>query len=495
MKQWWKQILMGCMVFFLVLPVVPSRGQAAEVPEELNQLYAQSAVLMDADSGRILFEKNGQEVRAMASTTKIMTLIVTLENADLEGLVTISEYAAGMPDVQLNARKGEQYRLEDLLCSLMLESHNDSAAAIAEHVAWELRQEKLGRDQGTAAFEQENPETGRTEAGDQGTAAAEQENPEAGRAEAAKAGEQKRAGAESRSKEESRELIREFASLMNDKARDIGCYKTHFVTPNGLDGEDEKGPHSTTAEDLARILRYCITQSPKREEFLEITRRPSHAFRDVGGSRSFSVQNHNAFLQMMDGALTGKTGFTNQAGYCYVGALRRDGKTYIAALLACGWPNHKSYKWSDMRKLMNYGLENYTYHSFMEVEPDVDSFAPIPVTGGRGEEIGQAVYTRVKRAKAGKNNEENPAGGTEESGSQDREGILLKEEESIQVECQVEERLDAPVEEGTQVGLIRYLVDGQVYKTELLVAGDTVYGIDFSWCAWRVWELFLLPGP
>ena len=460
MKQWWKQILMGCMVLFLVLPVVPSRGQETEAPEELNQLYAQSAVLMDADSGRILFEKNGQEVRPMASTTKIMTLIVTLENADLDGIVTISEYAAGMPDVQLNARKGERYRLEDLLCSLMLESHNDSAAAIAEHVAFELRREKMPDE------------------------------------------ETKNDSAAERSKEESRELIREFASLMNDKARDIGCYHTHFVTPNGLDGEDEKGPHSTTAEDLARILRYCITQSPKREAFLEITRRPSHTFSDQSKSRSFSVQNHNAFLQMMEGALTGKTGFTNQAGYCYVGALSREGKTYIAALLACGWPNHKSYKWSDMRKLMNYGLDHYTYHTFQEVRPNVEAIKSIPVTGGRGEEIGEAVYTRVEWAGAESSRKmESQAGdeGSQELQSQagvksSQDGILLGEDEQIQVECQVKDRLEAPVEKGTPVGSVRYLVKGEVFKTELLVAGDTVYGIDFPWCARQVWELFLTKG-
>ena len=105
-----------------------------EIPSELRQLYAQSAVLMDADSGRVLFEKNGYEQKPMASTTKIMTLIVTLENANLDEIVTVSQYAAGMPDVQLGIRKDEQYRLGDLLYSLMLESHNDSAVAIAEHV-------------------------------------------------------------------------------------------------------------------------------------------------------------------------------------------------------------------------------------------------------------------------------------------------------------------------------------------------------------------------
>ena len=70
---------------------------------------------------------------------------------------------------------------------------------------------------------------------------------------------------------------------------------------------------------------------------------------------------------MMDGALSGKTGFTGTAGYCYVGALERDGKSYIVALLACGWPNNKTYKWSDTKKLMNYGLRQFEWHSLNEV--------------------------------------------------------------------------------------------------------------------------------
>ena len=64
---------------------------------------------------------------------------------------------------------------------------------------------------------------------------------------------------------------------------------------------------------------------------------------------------------MMEGALTGKTGFTADAGYCYVGALSQDDRTFIVALLGCGWPGHKNYKWEDTRKLMEYGLANYAY--------------------------------------------------------------------------------------------------------------------------------------
>ena len=81
---------------------------------------------------------------------------------------------------------------------------------------------------------------------------------------------------------------------------------------------------------------------------------------------------------MMEGALTGKTGFTAKAGYCYVGAVEQDGELYIAALLACGWPNNKTYKWSDMRTLVNYGLENYEYRDVWR-EPELTE---IPVEDG-----------------------------------------------------------------------------------------------------------------
>ena len=79
-------------------------GCAYVYAEEI-MLYAKSAVLMDADSGRVLYERNGYEQMAMASTTKIMTLIVALENANLDDTVAVSAYAASMPDVQLNIRR------------------------------------------------------------------------------------------------------------------------------------------------------------------------------------------------------------------------------------------------------------------------------------------------------------------------------------------------------------------------------------------------------
>lgn len=115
-----------------------SSNERQVVRDELKQLYALSTVLMDADSGRILFSKNGQEERAMASTTKIMTCILALESGIIDSenqIVTVSDQAATQPKVHLGMVAGERFYLKDLLYSLMLESHNDSGVAIAEAVA------------------------------------------------------------------------------------------------------------------------------------------------------------------------------------------------------------------------------------------------------------------------------------------------------------------------------------------------------------------------
>ena len=125
-------ILICCMVFSGTWgsTVMVVRAES----EEPDNLYAQSAVLMDADSGRILFSKNGQQEKAMASTTKIMTCILALEYGKLDSEMTVSAYAASQPKVHLGAYKGETFYLRDLLYSLMLESHNDAAVIIAENI-------------------------------------------------------------------------------------------------------------------------------------------------------------------------------------------------------------------------------------------------------------------------------------------------------------------------------------------------------------------------
>lgn len=101
---------------------------------DLN-LYAKSYALIDGNSGRLLIGENVNNKMAMASTTKIMTCMIALENADLDKICTVSSNASAQPRVRMNIRKGEEYRLGDLLYALMLESYNDVAVAVAENVA------------------------------------------------------------------------------------------------------------------------------------------------------------------------------------------------------------------------------------------------------------------------------------------------------------------------------------------------------------------------
>lgn len=397
---------LACSAVLILTALFPAarEARAQETGDEItaSQLYAQSAVLMDADSGRILFAKNGQEERAMASTTKIMTCILALENGDLSEEITVSAEAASQPAVRLGMREGQRFRLNDLLYSLMLESHNDSAVAVAECVG--------------------------------GT-------------------------------------VEGFAAMMNRKAMELGCSDTYFITPNGLDAEDETGKHHTTAADLARIMKYCIMDSEKKDAFLEITRTESYQFSDCDGSGSYSCSNHNSFLHMMEGALSGKTGFTADAGYCYVGALRRDDRTFIVALLACGWPNNKGYKWSDTRKLMDYALENYQYREFGTEEETVSVVVENGAAGGfpgaGGVQIGASAETEPFR-------------------------VLLKSGEEIDVEYDVPESVEAPVEKGQTLGTVVYSLNGGTLREYPLTADASVRKRDFSVCLSYIRDCFFL---
>lgn len=370
--KWKKQIIYMTGIILLLLGNIRLPVQAEEAPEEPEDLYARSAVLLDADSGRVLFGKEENVIRPMASTTKIMTCILALEEMEEGQTATASQNAARQPKVRLGVQEGEEYYLKDLLYALMLESYNDSAVVIAEEISGS---------------------------------------------------------------------VENFADQMNEKAAVLGCTDTHFVTPNGLDGEDEEGIHSTTAKDLARIMRYCIMESPKREAFLEVTRTKEYSFTDVEGKRSFSCSNHNAFLDMMDGALSGKTGFTADAGYCYVGALRQGERTFIVALLACGWPNNKNYKWTDTRKLMEYGLNNYEYH---KIEPETDVLE-IPVEKGVDDKDPYRKTTTVRASVK----ESEPL------------SLLMRGDEKIEKKTELPKTLVAPVKKGQKVGEIICLLEGE----------------------------------
>lgn len=383
-----KRYLYSIAAFVMVFAAVFSKALYSGA-EQLS-LYSMSCALIDGDTGRVLYAKAGDEKRAMASTTKIMTLILALEYANPSDIATVSEYAAAMPEVKLGVRCGEQYKLEDLLYSLILESHNDVAVVIAEQIG--------GSVEG-------------------------------------------------------------FAQMMNDKAKQLGLTDTYFITPNGLDASDEKGVHSTTAIELAQILRYCLYESPQKDRFRAITATREYSFSDVSGKRSFIVHNKNAYLDMLEGVVSGKTGFTADAGYCYCCAVERDGRSYIIALLGCGWPGNKGYKWKDSNTLFNYGISNYNIKEISMEELGCD----IEVINGVGTHESRLICN-------------------------DRQRLLLSEQDRISFEYSIPDRLEAPVSTEVSVGKLILLVnDEPMYEYELYPA-ENIEEYSYEYCLRYVYD-------
>ena len=122
-----KRILICLCAFALMLP-------AASASEALT-VAAKGAVLIDGASGRVLFGQNENEQFPMASTTKVMTTLLALENAALDEEVTAGKNAAGVTGTSLYLSQGETLSMEHMLYGLMLRSGNDAAVAVAEHIA------------------------------------------------------------------------------------------------------------------------------------------------------------------------------------------------------------------------------------------------------------------------------------------------------------------------------------------------------------------------
>lgn len=379
-------------VYLVIMVVVICGWPVSSCASEEPKLYAKAAVLMDGDTGRVLYGKASDEVLPMASTTKIMTLILALEYGTPDDVVTVSSYAAKMPDVKLGLRAGEDYRLSDLLYSMMLESHNDSACAVAERVGGS---------------------------------------------------------------------VQEFAAMMNQKAVEIGLTSTYFITPNGLDAEDATGVHSTTAEDLAKLMRYCVFVSEEKEKFQEICQTRQYTFTSCDGTRQFTVYNKNALLDQMDGVLAGKTGFTGNAGYCYVCAVTVHGKHFIVALLACGWPHNKHYKWADTRALLAYGDAHYEYR---EIELSKIQAPVVPVANGL-----KPVVTGTCEGKL---------------------TILLSDTETVQQRFVPESRLTAPVARGDTIGILQVSIGNTRLAGYPVYAAETVDKKDFSYYIETVFDTF-----
>ena len=346
-------------------------GASAPVFAAGPELAVPSAVLMDAATGTVLYEKNDRERLPPASVTKIMTLLLVMEALDSgrigwDDTVVTSAAAAGKGGSQVFLEENEQMPLTDMLKSVVVSSANDCATALAEHVA----------------------------------------------------------GSESA-----------FVELMNQRAAELGMKDTHFVNCTGLDDEPDAAEHLTTAYDIALMSRELL----RHEQIRQYTT----IWMDTVRSGQFGLSNTNKLVRFYDGTTGLKTGYTSTAGYCLSASAERNGMELIAVVLHGA---SSTDRFESAKALLNYGFSSYAL-----VTPAPEGAIPaVPVTLGTADTI-----TPV------------PASG---------EPLLVDKSKAAGVTTQVtvDENVDAPVEQGRQLGTLTVSSGGEVLAQIPLVAPQSV---------------------
>ena len=270
-------------IVFLLAFLLCSAISISAISADGLALSAQHACLYIPEADITAYDKAANERHSMASTTKIMTALIALENSELDRIVTISEKAVGIEGSSVYLKANDQYTMQDLLYALLLQSANDAACAIAI---------ELGGS------------------------------------------------------------IEGFADMMNAKASSLGLRDTHFENPHGLDSEN----HYTTAKELALITAEAL----KNPDFKAIVSTYRKTISTVGGECVRTVVNHNKMLLLYEDAIGVKTGFTKKTGRCLVSAAERNGLTLVSVTL------NASNDWSDHKKLLDYGFEEYEKKVFAE---------------------------------------------------------------------------------------------------------------------------------
>ncbi|MDO5154345.1 MAG: D-alanyl-D-alanine carboxypeptidase family protein [Eubacteriales bacterium] len=270
----------------------PETTEYPDDPTRQPDLVANSAIIMDASTGKILFEKNAHEKKYPASITKIMTTLLALEaNVDFNEVITMSEnsiWGVERDSTLIGLDVGEKVTMGDLMFATMVKSANECAYAVAEYVG-----------------------------GD----------------------------------------IENFATMMNNKAAELGCENTHFVTPNGLHDDE----HYTTAYDMALITREAL----KYDQFRELSSTLSYTVPETNlADETRPLWNGNQMINPSKAAYYeycegGKTGYTTKANNTLMTYAKKDGLELICIIMDCDG-NLRAY--SDTRALYNYCFNNYMYY-------------------------------------------------------------------------------------------------------------------------------------
>lgn len=248
-------------------------GKAADArgiaAEDLPDIDASNAFVM-GKNGTVYYARSADEQVKIASITKVMTAILAVENCKMDEKITVSNAAAAVGNSTAGLLEGDELTVEQALRGLMIPSGNDAAIALAEHVGKKL-----------------DPKT--------------------------------------------KDAVATFVKAMNEQAKKLGCTGTLFENPHGLDFDEWAGDMHSTAHDVALMMQEAMKDDTIREvmaskdPWIEVTGAD-------GSDHSHSMDTHNVLLDQ-DGNIGGKTGTTDDAGYCFASAYNRDGDEIYTVVL------------------------------------------------------------------------------------------------------------------------------------------------------------------
>lgn len=385
-----KKIIAFVLMFILIFPVccfadeenneeeeqIPELVEAASDSAEEPNLNSRAAIIYDRNSKEVIYGKEENTKRKMASTTKIMTCMVVLEKGELTDTVIVSKKAAGTGGSRVGLKTGDKVSVQDLLYGLMLCSGNDAAVALAEHVG--------GSVEG-------------------------------------------------------------FADLMNEKARQLNLSNTHFVTPHGLDNEE----HYTTAYELAIMADKAL----KNNTFSSIVGTKNITININGKPRNLS--NTNELLGSMAGVYGVKTGFTNGANRCLVTSCKRENLDIITVVLGA---DTKKFRTQDSIKLINYAMNNYKEINMEnKIQEEFQKWK---------KENKDKIYIN----KGVKNTTEYKL----EEQLNNYITIKNTQENDVKIEINTLNYYEAPLQEGTTIGVLTVKVSGQVKLIKNIQVAQTV---------------------
>ena len=298
------------LAFTVAVSLIPVSRVNAEIIEWPAGPYtnAKTAVLIEAESGTVLYDKDMKEKMFPASTTKIITALLAIENLDLDTEITMTHdavYSMGWDASRVGMEEGEVLTLMQSLYAILLASANEVSYAVAERVG----------------------------NGD----------------------------------------IDVFLEMANERADELGCVNTNITNPHGLHDEN----HYTCAYDLALIMKKCI----EYDTFCDISNNYYYKLpNNPAGEERVIAQTHKILRHTLtyDGVFAGKTGSTNEAGYCLVTAAKRDGMTLIAVVMGEG-TNSDSY--TDTMALFDYGFDNFKTITMEKAEKSANDFPELFDTG------------------------------------------------------------------------------------------------------------------